>query len=98
MNPSIISGTTEYLTIKPDHKFYNGTATIGGNVYSVNNVVTKDMLDNLLKQLSSTPLYQHKCTNCGASVEFDSEKHIFKCPYCNSVYVLGSKMTRDEVH
>jgi len=42
------------------------------------------------KRFSKAPITEHKCHNCGGTVEMDAAKHIFKCPYCKSVYAVGT--------
>lgn len=32
------------------------------------------------------PSVEHKCKNCGATLEFDEQNEVFKCPYCKSKY------------
>lgn len=36
------------------------------------------------------PLVKMECHNCGGSLEIDTNKHIFHCPYCNAVYAVGT--------
>lgn len=56
---------------------------------------TKKLLDKIRKEFYSAPLIEHKCQNCGGTVEWKSDKHIFICPYCKSVYALGTEMIND---
>lgn len=35
-------------------------------------------------------LTEHKCPNCGASVEFDSGTQMMKCPYCDSEFATDA--------
>ena len=56
----------------------------------------KKFEEKLLGELSTNPLFEHKCNNCGGIVEMDVENHIFKCPYCGSVYAIGTSMVNDE--
>ena len=56
----------------------------------------KTFKEKLLRELSTSPTFEHKCNNCGGTVEMDAEKHIFKCPYCGSVYAIGTAMVNDE--
>ncbi len=44
----------------------------------------------LLKKLFVHPTFEHKCNNCGGTIELDIDKHIFRCPYCGSVYAIGT--------
>lgn len=51
-------------------------------------------------------LTQAKCTNCGATLDVDSEKEAAICPYCNSAYIVEkainnyhiSNMTAENVY
>lgn len=50
----------------------------------------------LMEKLSKCPTFEHKCHNCGGTVVLDVEKHIFNCPYCDSVYAVGTAMINDK--
>ena len=52
--------------------------------------VFDSIFDRIVSALSKSPIMQHRCNNCGATVDWDSEKHIFICPYCNSAYAIGT--------
>ena len=52
--------------------------------------VYDSIFDRIVSELSKAPIMQHRCNNCGATVELDSDKHIFICPYCNSAYAIGT--------
>ena len=49
-----------------------------------------------LEELAAIPTFEHKCNNCGGTVEMDIDNHIFRCPYCGSVYAVGVKMINDK--
>lgn len=51
----------------------------------INSFLTKEDL----KALQAIPTFEHKCNNCGGTVEMDIDNHIFRCPYCGSVYAVG---------
>ena len=36
--------------------------------------------------------YKLTCQGCGASINQKMNDHILKCPYCKSVYAIGTKM------
>ena len=57
---------------------------------------TKKLLEKIRKEFYSAPIIEHKCQNCGGTVEWKSDKHIFICPYCKSVYALGTEMINDK--
>ena len=54
-----------------------------------------EIVENLMKKLSKNPLYEHKCQNCGGTVELDYDKAIFICPYCGSHYALAPNRIND---
>lgn len=55
----------------------------------------EDITEKIFKQLSAKPIIEHKCHNCGATVELEENKHIFICRYCGSVYSIGTSMIND---
>lgn len=59
-----------------------------------NNISNKLDYDNIFQEivnrLNKVPIMKHECNSCGAILEIDSDKHIFHCPYCNSVYAIGT--------
>ena len=55
----------------------------------------KEYLDKRIDDLSKNPLYQHKCSSCGGTVELDIDKAIFICPYCGSHYALAPNRIND---
>lgn len=66
-----------------------------GNIQTMP-LLTEEYIQNLLKKLSFHPTFEHKCNNCGGTIELDINNHIFKCPYCNSVYAIGTKQINDK--
>lgn len=42
------------------------------------------------------PTVEHKCHNCGATLELQENDHIFKCHYCGTAYAVGTSMINDE--
>lgn len=61
-----------------------------GTTYSIglSSEVFNEAMSNYLKK--HTPnLISLKCYNCGASISQKIDDHILKCPYCNSVYLMG---------
>ena len=36
--------------------------------------------------------FKIECQSCGASINQKLNDHIMKCPYCHSVYAIGTKM------
>jgi len=57
--------------------------------------IKKSLFDEFLNKLTIKPLLKHNCNNCGGTIELDSEKHIFICPYCGTVYAIGTNMIND---
>lgn len=47
---------------------------------------------NKMQEVSFTPTVEHKCHNCGGTLEIKITEHIFKCPFCNSVYAIGTQL------
>lgn len=49
----------------------------------------------ITEKFNKIPTIQHKCHNCGATVEIDMDKHIFICKHCGSVYAIGTAHVND---
>lgn len=49
-----------------------------------------DIFEEMMKRFSVKPVVEHKCHNCGATLEIEENNHIFHCQYCNSVYAIGT--------
>ena len=81
--------TTDILGIPKNH-IDNKAITA-----SIPDYVSKSELEDILKRLSQRPMYQHKCVNCGGTVELDYDKAIFICPYCGSHYALNTSRIND---
>lgn len=81
---SVIQGKTIYIN---SQQKTNGvtTATFEDNI-----------IDKIMKMLSEKQVVQHKCQNCGASLEIDMDNHLFRCGYCGSVYFIGTEMVNDK--
>ena len=45
-------------------------------------------IENKIENNIATPSVEHKCKNCGATLELDDQNGIFKCPYCKSKYSI----------
>lgn len=76
------------------------TTNILNNIseYSTQNIRNKqidilwDAIEILQKQINNTPkIVKLTCMNCGGQVEQKYDDYIFKCPYCKTVYALGTK-------
>ena len=63
--------------------------------YNINNKqidILWDAIEVLQKQMNNAPkIVKLTCMNCGGQVEQKYNDYIFKCPYCKTVYALGTK-------
>ena len=50
---------------------------------------------NKMNEVSFTPTIEHKCHNCGGTLEIKITEHIFRCPFCNSVYAIATQLKND---
>ena len=78
-------------------------STIESNVATMDNLTAKfsdETYDLIFKKLSEKfnvkPTFEHKCHNCGGTLIMNTEQHIFNCPYCDSVYAIGTAMINDK--
>ena len=70
--------------------------TIEGSYISNQVSLSEKIIEDLIKKLSKNPLYEHKCQNCGGTVELQYDKAIFICPYCGSHYALAPNRINDK--
>lgn len=56
---------------------------------------SEEIIAKVIERFSKAPIVQHKCHNCGATVEMDVDKHIFICRYCGSAYAIGTAHVND---
>lgn len=77
---------------------WGGTITINNKDYVgvANDDMEEKILEEVLNRLAKKPVFEYKCHNCGGSLELEENKHIFKCPYCNSAYAVGTNMVNDK--
>lgn len=55
-----------------------------------------DIFNNIVKRFNKiVPTIEHKCHNCGGTLEIKPDQGIFKCPYCRSVYAIGTQRVND---
>ena len=80
--------------------------TIPVSATAINNVITslypdtkstvapdfEEMIEKILSRKKPT-FYKLTCQSCGAPVDQKIDDHIMKCPYCHSVYAIGTRMT-----
>lgn len=52
--------------------------------------VKDNIFSEFISRLSQVPVLEHKCNSCGGTLEMNADQHIFKCPYCGSVYAIGT--------
>ena len=55
-----------------------------------------DIFKEMAKRFNRTPTVEHKCHNCGGTLEIKPDQGIFKCPYCHSVYAIGTTKINDK--
>lgn len=72
-------------TAQLDAKYLTGTAL----------EQIRDWVNEKFKNLTVAPTVEHKCHNCGGTLEIENTKHIFICPYCKSVYAIGTEQIND---
>lgn len=90
-----VDGNIGPMTIAPQS--YINSISIRDIDYEINlspNVEEKlfqKFLDKM-NEVSFTPTIEHKCHNCGGTLEIKITEHIFKCPFCNSVYAFGTQL------
>ena len=92
MNEIIYNGT-KTLAVSNTKTYTNTVDFSNSNVIGLN---LDSFEKELLEKLSVHPTFEHKCHNCGGTLELKANEHIFKCPYCWSVYAIGTKMINDK--
>ena len=70
---------------------------IGDTVHEIelSEPVKEKLFAQFLEKLNVVPTVEHKCHNCGGILELKATEHIFKCPFCNSVYAIGTQLVND---
>lgn len=48
------------------------------------------LFQEMMRRMTQVPLMKHSCNSCGGTLEINADKHIFICPYCGSVYAIGT--------
>lgn len=91
----MIISPTDYRITVADGQY--PTIDLSGILKGEVGIDKESIIRELMDRLSAKPIVQHKCHNCGAQVEFNADKHIFVCPYCSSVYLIGTNMVNDYV-
>lgn len=103
--------STEYITLKSPEKDFGLIQSKFENLRNIpvttisNRYLDEDGLkyfaekleNKIMGKLSVYPTFEHKCHNCGGTLKMDIENHIFNCPYCDSVYALGTSHIFDVV-
>ena len=93
ISPSnVISGTTEYIN---SGLITSNNAKLWTDIQPNTITLTDDIMKQIIERLSVKPTFKHKCNSCGATLEMDSDKHIFLCKYCGSAYAVGTQMIND---
>lgn len=49
-----------------------------------------DIFKHIAERFNKVPTIEHKCHNCGGTLIMKEDQHIFNCPYCDSVYAIGT--------
>ena len=84
----------EALTVKDNSFLVRNGICFDDAVISSRAVIDPDLLkdfeEQLLAKLTAHPTFEHKCHNCGGTLTMNVEQHIFNCPYCDSVYAIGT--------
>ena len=74
----------------------NGSAPLTGWGYVSEIRSADDFLEEkiteMLKRLAPPEYTEVRCRECGGEIDQKWDDHIIKCPYCNTVYVIGRKM------
>ena len=74
-------------------KAYSGSAVqLNGHLQLADD---DDLIDRIMARLNFVPTMEHKCNSCGGVLEIRADEHIFRCPFCNSVYAIGTNMKND---
>lgn len=50
-----------------------------------------ELYERIMTELTYKPIIEHKCNNCGAPLKMDADNHLFKCRYCGTAYLIGTK-------
>lgn len=53
------------------------------------------VIEEIMRRLTFVPTFEHKCNSCGGVLEIKADEHIFRCPYCNTCYAIGTNMKND---
>ena len=75
--------------------------SVDSYITTISNNIQYQIEDNLLEQIVRKlsnrmhPTFQYKCNSCGGTVELDIDNHIFRCPYCGTVYAIGTNQIND---
>lgn len=86
-----VSGIVSVLP--PDEVQPINRITISGQSYDIgmNEDAFADAMRKYMKKHEPI-FYKLTCQGCGATVSQRINDHILKCPYCKSVYAVGTKM------
>ena len=94
LNNQLETEIINYNNLKKLDISSNELATYDDTITYYNNIENKLDYDSIFKEImnrfNKVPIMKHECNSCGATLEIDSNKHIFHCPYCNSVYAIGT--------
>ncbi len=90
---SYVATSSEVEGIQTINKFI----VAGGTSFEVDlgpNMKHK-LIDEIISRFNVVPTLEYKCHNCGGVLEMKATEHIFRCPFCNSVYAIGTLPIHD---
>lgn len=97
-----IKKSMEPMTIN-DNQIINSKViqAAGKNLYNFTDIASTEVsfskntydkiYEELMERMNFVPMIHHNCPNCGGVLELRGDKHIFVCPYCRSVFAIGTQ-------
>ena len=101
LSSNVIAGRSAYISTSNTSEL-SGTVIsptpinrveISGKTYGIS--MDEDAFAEAMKKYMEKhepKFYKLTCQGCGASINQKMNDHILKCPYCKSVYAVGTKM------
>ena len=77
-------------------------ASITPNTFTISGGISIEAIEKLQREIEnlkgkSLAFVELSCKNCGAKIQQKYEDQIIKCPYCKSVYVIGTWRVNDSI-
>ena len=69
---------------------------IAANEVSFSKDTYDKIYEELMERMNFIPMVHHNCPNCGGTLELRGDKHIFVCPYCRSVFAIGTQQINSQ--